>query len=231
MVDVNSRGGDLSVKTLRNVRIPMRDGVELAADFYFPDGAGPFPTLLERTPYNREESVLHRTKSPEYFASRGYLLVIQDVRGRFGSDGVWYPFTTDGWGQLRDGYDTIEWLAKHPLSNGRIGTLGGSFAGMTQMLLAPTRPPHLVTSFVRESASHLAHQWIYRGGAFEYAFNLEWNLRHALPTLAKQPGVIRAALDRKQALYCEDPLLRHAAMADPHAWLRDCLSHPDDGPF
>jgi uncharacterized protein len=229
-------GGPISatqykVQVRRNVRVPMRDGVELAADFYYPEKAGRFPTLLERTPYNREESVLHRTKSPEYFASRGYLLVIQDVRGRYGSDGVWYPFVADGWGELRDGYDTVEWLAKHPLSNGRIGTLGGSFAGMTQMLLAPTRPPHLVTSFVRESASDLAQQWVYRGGAFELGFNLEWNLRHALPTLGKQPGVIKAALDRKQLLYREDPLLSHAAIADPHAWLRDCLSHPDRDAF
>jgi hypothetical protein len=220
-----------NVQILRNVRIPMRDGVELAADFYYPDEPPPYPTLVERTPYNREESVLHRTKSPEYFASRGYLLVIQDVRGRYGSDGVWYPFVADGWGQLRDGYDTIEWLAKHPLSNGRIATLGGSFAGMTQMLLAPTRPPHLVTAYARESASHLANQWVYRGGAFELGFNLEWNLRHALPTLTKQSGVIRSALDRKRDLYKEDPLLGHCAMADPHAWLRDCLWHPDKDEF
>jgi putative CocE/NonD family hydrolase len=209
----------------------MRDGVELAADFYYPQAPGPFPTLLERTPYNREESVLHRTKSPEFFASRGYLLVIQDVRGRYGSEGVWYPFVADGWGLLRDGFDTVEWLAKHPLCNGRIGTVGGSFAGMTQMLLAPTRPPHLVASFVRESASNLAEQWVYRGGAFELGFNLEWSLRHALPALAKQTGVIKAALDRKQSLYREDPLLAHPAMANPHAWLRDCLSHPDQDAF
>jgi hypothetical protein len=222
---------NFQVKVIRNVRIPMRDGVELAADLYCPDAPGRFPTLLERTPYNREESVLHRTKSPDYFASRGYLLVIQDVRGRYGSDGVWYPFIADGWGELRDGYDTIEWLARHPLSNGKIGTLGGSFAGMTQMLVAPTRPPHLVTSFVRESASDLAEQWVYRGGAFELGFNLEWNLRHALPTLAKQVGVVKTALERKPALYMEDPLLNHAAIADPHAWLRDCLSHPDDDGF
>jgi putative CocE/NonD family hydrolase len=219
------------VKTLRNVRVPMRDGVELAADFYCPDAPGRFPTLVERTPYNREESVLHRTKTPDYFASRGYLLVIQDVRGRYGSDGVWYPFVADGWGVQRDGLDTIEWLARHPLSNGKVGTVGGSFAGMTQMLVAPTRPRHLVASFVRESASDLAEQWVYRGGAFELGFNLEWNLRHALPTLAKQVGVVKAALERKPALYVEDPLLKHAAIADPHAWLRDCLSHPDDDGF
>jgi putative CocE/NonD family hydrolase len=220
-----------SVQVQRNVRIPMRDGVELAADFYYPNSAGPFPTLLERTPYNREESVLHRTKSPEFFAKNGYLLVIQDVRGRYGSDGVWYPFVTDGWGSQRDGYDTIEWLAKHPLCNGRIATLGGSFAGMTQMLLAPTRPPHLVTAFVRESASDLAEQWVYRGGAFELGFNLEWNLRHALPALTKQATVIRSALDRKHALYKEDPLLDHAAISDPHRWLRDCLANPDKNGF
>jgi hypothetical protein len=225
------RPADFKVKVQRNVRVPMRDGVELAADFYFPDAPGRYPTVVERTPYNREESVIFRTKTPEYFASRGYLVVVEDVRGRFGSGGIWYPFVADGWGTLRDGYDTIEWLARHSLSNGKIGTLGGSFAGQTQMLVAPTRPPHLAASFVREAAADLAEQWVYRGGAFEYGFNLEWNLRHALPTLAKQVGVIRAALDRKASLYREDPLLEHAAIADPHAWLRDCLSHPDKDAF
>ncbi len=223
---LDSRPPQWKVKIDRNVRVPMRDGVELAADFYYPDTPGKFPTVVERTPYNREESVLHRTGTPEYFASRGYLIVIQDVRGRFGSGGVWYPFIADGWGRLRDGFDTVEWLARHPRSNGKIGTLGGSFAGQTQMLVAPTRPPHLVAAFVREAASDLAEQWVYRGGAFEYGFNLEWNLRHALPTLAKQVGVVKAAIERKAKLYREDPMLEHVALADPHAWLRDCLSHP-----
>ena len=226
-----ARPAQWKVKVQRNVRVPMRDGVELAADFYFPDAPGRFPTVVERTPYNREESVVFRTGTPEYFASRGYLVVVEDVRGRFGSGGVWYPFIVDGWGTLCDGYDTIEWLARHPLSNGKIGTLGGSFAGQTQMLVAPTRPPHLVASFVREAASDLAEQWLYRGGAFEYGFNLEWNLRHALPALAKQVGVIRAALDRKASLYREDPLLEHAVIADPHAWLRDSLSHSNKDAF
>ncbi len=85
-----------TVKVDRNVRIAMRDGVELAADFYYPDTPGRFPTLVERTPYHRAESVLLRTGTPQYLASRGYLVVIQDVRGRYGSDGVWYPFIADG---------------------------------------------------------------------------------------------------------------------------------------
>jgi hypothetical protein len=220
-----------NVNVDRNIRIPMRDGVELAADFYYPDTPGRFPTLVERTPYHRAESVLLRTGTPQYLAGRGYLVVIEDVRGRYGSDGVWYPFVADGWGDLRDGYDTVEWLARHPLSNGRVGTLGGSFAGQTQMLLAPTRPPHLACSYVREAASDMAQQWVYRGGAFELGFNLEWNLRHGQRQLTKQIDVIRTALEHKSDLYVADPLLAHPSISEPFKWLRDCLSHPDKDGF
>ncbi len=210
----------------------MRDGTELAADLYYPEGQpGPFPAVLERTPYNRESSALIRTGTHEYLASRGYLVVVQDVRGRYGSDGIWYPFVDDGWGRLRDGYDTIEWVARHPLCNGRVGTAGGSYAAHTQLLAAATRPPHLLCCFVRQAASDLASQWLYRGGAFEYAFNLDWNLRHALDSLYRQFVRVRETLASKPDMYSQGPLLRHEALADPLAWLRDSLRHPDKDEF
>src|SRR3990172_7858482 len=159
------------VQVQRQVMIPMRDGTKLAADLYLPDAPGKYPVVVERTPYNREDSVFLRTDSARALASRGYIVAIQDVRGRFGSEGIWYPFVDDCWGKNKDGYDTIEWLAAHPRSNGNVGTAGGSYAGQTQMLLAPTRPPHLKCCFIREPASDLAKQWLYRGGAFELAFN------------------------------------------------------------
>src|SRR5206468_3201794 len=97
-----------SVAIDRAVMVPMRDGTRLAADVYRPQAEGRFPAVVERTPYNREESVILRTATPQYFAERGFAVVVQDVRGRFGSEGAWYPFVDDGWGKNRDGYDTVE---------------------------------------------------------------------------------------------------------------------------
>ena len=141
----------------RAVMMPMRDGTRLAADIYRPKADGPFPAVIERTPYNREESVILRTRTPQYLAERGFVVVVQDVRGRFGSEGAWYPFVDDGWGRNRDGYDTVAWVAAQPWCNGKVATAGGSYAGQTQMFLAPTRPPSLACCFVREAASeHLS---------------------------------------------------------------------------
>src|SRR5437762_1742614 len=123
------------------VTVPMRDGTLLAADIYRPTAAGRFPAVVERTPYNREESVILRTQTPQFMAARGFVFVVQDVRGRWGSDGIWYPFIDDGWGDNQDGYDTIAWVAEQPWCNGKVGTAGGSYSGQTQMFLAPTRPP------------------------------------------------------------------------------------------
>src|SRR5689334_20797267 len=106
----------------RGVAVPMRDGTVLLADVYRPQADGRFPAIVERTPYNRAESVILRTETPQFFAQRGFAFVVQDVRGRFGSGGEWYPFRDDGDGQRRDGYDTIEWLAKQPWCNGKVTT-------------------------------------------------------------------------------------------------------------
>ena len=104
----------------------MSDGVTLAADLYLPSGPGPWPVLLERTPYNKEVSVeVSQVGSPAYFASRGYAVVVQDTRGRFKSEGEFYPFRDDGWGDNRDGYDTVEAIASQKWCNGKVGTLGG----------------------------------------------------------------------------------------------------------
>src|SRR5690242_6110863 len=132
----------------KTVMIPMSDGTRLAADIYRPAAEGKFPAIVERTPYNREESVILRTETPQYFARRGFVFVVQDVRGRWGSEGSWYPFVDDGWGANRDGHDTIQWIAQQPWCNGKVATAGGSYAGQTQMFVAPTRPPALACCFI-----------------------------------------------------------------------------------
>jgi putative CocE/NonD family hydrolase len=118
--------------------VPMRDGMRLATDLYFPEGRdGKFPCILIRTPYKKESSEL----DGKFYAARGYVVAIQDVRGRYASEGEWKPFVNEG----RDGYDAIEWLAAQPWSNGRVGMVGGSYLGWVQFWAAVQKPPHLVT--------------------------------------------------------------------------------------
>ena len=169
-----------------------------------PKGSGPFPALLERTPYSKDNSPECQVGSPPFFASHGYAVVIQDVRGRFASEGRFVPFHDDGWGPNRDGYDTVEWIAAQPWCDGNVGTIGGSYAGATQYRLAPTRPPHLRAMYVRESSADYWAEWVYHGGAFELGFMLEWTVKwtyNNLARLARSPeeharrkGVLEKAL-------------------------------------
>ncbi|HVV74527.1 MAG TPA: CocE/NonD family hydrolase [Mycobacteriales bacterium] len=123
-----------------HVETPMRDGTTLRADIYFPAGGpdgGAYPTVLARTPYSKQNPVY--VEGARYLADRGYVCVLQDVRGRHDSAGEWQPFVNEG----ADGYDTVEWCAAQPWSTGRIGTMGGSYGGWVQWALAREKPPHL----------------------------------------------------------------------------------------
>ncbi len=125
-----------------NVEAAMRDGALLRADVYRPAADGKFPVILERTPYNKGAERFHEKGSK--LAERGFLYVIQDVRGRYGSDGEFMPgfYSGDHMDDV-DGYDTVEWTSTLPWSTGRVGTTGGSYDGWTQLELAHTRPPNL----------------------------------------------------------------------------------------
>ena len=125
-----------------DVEATMRDGVVLRADVYRPDAAGKFAVILERTPYNKGADRFREKGSK--LAERGFLYVVQDVRGRYGSDGEFMPgfFSGDHMDDV-DGYDAVEWAASLPWSTGKVGTTGGSYDGWTQLELAHTRPPHL----------------------------------------------------------------------------------------
>ena len=119
--------------------VPMktRDGVTLRADIYRPKADGKFPVILMRTPYDKS---VGWAASPAYqIAAHGYVVVVQDVRGRYTSEGEFYPFRHES----DDGYDTVEWVAALPSSNGKVGMIGGSYVGATQMLAAIAHPPHL----------------------------------------------------------------------------------------
>lgn len=166
------------VRTEQGVEVRMRDGVVLRADIYRPKADGKFPVLLTRTPYDKQgESDIGIAG-----ATRGYVVIAQDVRGRYSSEGDWYPFTCES----ADGYDTVEWAAALPYSNGKVGMFGGSYVGATQLLAAIAHPPHLAGIFPAYTASNYHDGWTYQGGAFEQWFNESWTTGLALDTLSRQ---------------------------------------------
>jgi putative CocE/NonD family hydrolase len=161
----------------RNAAMKTRDGVTLMADIYRPAGDGPFPVLLQRTPYNKDGAAAFARRAVE----RGFMVVVQDVRGRYGSEGEWYPFKHE----TDDGYDTIEWVAALPHANGKVGMFGGSYVGATQMLAAIGHPPHLAGICASITASNYHENWTYQGGAFEQWFNESWTSGLAQDTLSR----------------------------------------------
>ena len=167
-----------AVRFERGVAVKMRDGVVLRADVYRPDADGKFPVLLQRTPYNKAGEFDFGLKA----AARGYVVVVQDVRGRYTSEGEWYTFRHEP----DDGYDTVEWAAALPDSNGKVGMFGGSYVGATQMLTAIAHPPHLAGIFPVVTASNYHENWTYQGGAFEQWFNESWTSGLAQDTLNRQ---------------------------------------------
>ena len=147
--------------------IPMRDGVILRAYVRPPSGNGPFPVLVYRTPYGAKDA-LEEFTTFQHALDRGYAIVVQDVRGRYGSDGVFAAYENEG----RDGYDTIEWAAKQPWSNGKIGTFGLSYPGAVQWLAAVENPPHLMAMVPAMTfSSH--RNFFYAGGTFDLSW-IEW---------------------------------------------------------
>ena len=162
----------------RNVPAKMRDGVTLRADIYRPKADGKFPVLLVRTPYDKTQELHFGLRA----AARGYIVVAQDVRGRFESEGDWYTFKNES----LDGYDTVEWAASLPYSTGKVGMFGGSYVGATQYLAAIAHPPHLAGICPDVTASNYHDGWTYQGGAFEQWFNESWSTGLASNTLRRR---------------------------------------------
>lgn len=157
---------EYAVRLERGVSIAMRDGTVLRADIYRPEAPGKFPILLERTPYDKSTRAGFALRA----AAQGYVVILQDVRGRYTSDGEWYPFKHEA----QDGYDTVEWAAALPYSSGKVGMVGASYVGATQLLAAIERPPHLEGICPIATASNYHDGWTYQGGAFEQSFNEFW---------------------------------------------------------
>jgi uncharacterized protein len=159
----------------RNVAMKTRDGITLKADIYRPAADGSYPVLLTRTPYDKNNS----SDFGRMGALRGYIVVVQDVRGRYTSEGEWYPFKHE----IEDGYDTVEWAAALPHSDGKVGMFSGSYVGATQLLAAISHPPHLAGICPIVTASNYHENWTYQGGAFEQWFDESWTSGLAQDTL------------------------------------------------
>lgn len=188
-----ARPVDNDIVLENRVPVVMRDGTVLFADIYRPAGAGRFPVIVARTPYGvdrfAEGSNPHAYEAPVFFARRGYVFVYQDVRGRYESEGRWEPFHND----VEDGYDTIEWAARQPWSNGKVGMHGVSYQGTVQWRAAIAAPPHLVTIVPSVASTSAFHDWVTSNGAWRLAFNLEWGAIRMESRTIQNPGLYFAA--------------------------------------
>ncbi len=151
----------------KNVPVPMRDGVVLRADVMRPGKSGKLPVLVYRTPYGKAAAEQEYVTF-KHAAERGYAVVIQDVRGRYHSDGDFRPYENEG----RDGYDTIEWAASQPWSNGAVGTFGLSYPGAVQWLAAVQSPPHL-KAMIPAMTFSTPQNFFYAGGTWDMSW-IEW---------------------------------------------------------
>jgi putative CocE/NonD family hydrolase len=220
-----------------------RDGVTLRADVYRPDAPGRFPVLLSRLPYNK--NLRPRPGDIDYFVEHGYGVIMQDTRGRFSSDGDEYYALI--W-EMPDGYDAVEWAASLPWADGNVGTMGQSYLGATQYLLAPSRPPHLKAAFPVSAAADFHQCWVYHtGGAFEFGWQIPYAILMARDSLERQAltAQLLATLERdlipaptpfaqplSDQAYRRLPLMAWGDLLRPVArYLTDYLRHPEDGPY
>lgn len=157
----------LTPKADSAVMVAMRDGIKLATDVIRPDAEGKYPAILVRTPYGRSGESL----AGGIYAKRGYVFVTQDCRGREDSEGEWDPFVNEG----KDGYDTIQWIAQQPWSNGKVGTIGASYAGYVQWAAAVEQPPALVCMIPQVSPPDAMHNLPYEFGVFALWPDLWWS--------------------------------------------------------
>ena len=173
----------------QEVMVPMRDGVKLATNVFLPEGEGPWPVVLTRTPYGKGKAQA-REKQEANFTGHGYVRVVQDCRGRFGSEGEYRAFIDD----MDDGYDTVEWAARQPWSNGKVGMVGGSAMGITANHAAMSGAPHLLANVVTVAHGSSYHNSGYPGGVFLKNLNEEWLRLQGVPP-ANVPRPIHRVYD------------------------------------
>jgi len=214
----------------KDVRVPTRDGVELATDVYLPQGDGPVPTLLSRTPYDKEVAAIVNLPIDVLRVARaGYAVVVQDTRGCGGSSGTWVPFQDEA----ADGEDAIAWIASQPWSDGRVGMFGQSYVGATQWAAARARPPALRALMPIVTSANPHDGWTFRGGAYELGFTLLWALMFLSPSDLVRRGAdaadvaaVLAAADDADRLYARTPLTDLPELGDTAPYYREWLRRP-----
>jgi uncharacterized protein len=215
----------------QDVAIRMRDGVHLRADVLRPS-QGRVPTLVYRTPYGKRDALEEYTTFTRA-VERGYAVVVQDVRGRYASEGEFRPYENEG----RDGYDTIEWAARQPWSNGRVGTFGLSYPGAVQWLAAVENPPHL-EAMVPAMTFSTPQNFFYSGGIWDLSW-IPWiwtsiapdaRVKRGLSTATKHEDVPRWNAVKNKMLGTL-PLDRLEELRDIAPYYYDWLHHPPEDPF
>lgn len=211
------------MRIIRDVAVPMRDGIGLATDVYLPTStSGPWPVVIERTPYDKSAASrsevrldghrLSREEMAATFACAGFAVVFQDCRGRYGSEGIFTKYINEG----EDGFDTLAWVMRQDWCNGRIGSMGLSYAAHTQLAMACLAPPGLTTMVLDSGGFHNAyHCGVRQGGAFELK-QATWAFRRAKESPAAEA----------------DPLLRQALEnEDIHQWFKRMPWRPGHSPL
>ena len=221
-----------SVVLETDVPAKMRDGVVLRADILRPDAPGRFPAILLRTPYGKAYE--WRDSFAIRAARAGYVVVAQDVRGRYASDGVFPPYHQEG----KDGYDTVEWVASLSYVNGKVGMAGLSYPGAVQWLAAMEKPPHLVTITPLMCFSSARH-FFFNGGAWDLSW-ISWFYLNIAPDVSARSGLAGPRTDLEADELWEKhreewlgflPLSELPALRDTAAAYYDWLAHPEDGPY
>ncbi len=224
-----------SIVVERDLRVAMRDGVQLATDIYRPDDDRPHPVLVHRTPYGKDDAwvVGGLMFNPFAAVERGYVVVVQDTRGRFKSEGDWIPFVVEG----PDGYDTVEWAAVQPWSDGKVGIYGSSYNGITVLQAAVAAPPHLEACVAYMTGANCHDSWTYSGGAFELGFNLWWAVHQAWDQMGRlgldASGIAEASEGLAQVMTDPWSVVGHLPLSDAPAlrgglapYWAEWLEHP-----
>lgn len=209
-----------------NVAVPMRDGVVLRADVWRPASEGRHPVLVYRTPYGKHLATAAFSTARKAVA-RGYAVVMQDVRGRYASDGEYLPYQQEG----RDGYDTIEWAAAQPWSNGSIGTFGLSYPGAVQWLAAIESPPHLKAMVPAMTFASPSQFW-YSGGVWDLSW-IGWIYNNIAPDRRKRLGLPPASPwdSVRDRMRRTRPLLALRDLEAVAPWYYEWLRHPAYDPW
>lgn len=217
----------------RGVVVPLTDGTRLRATVLRPATPERVPVLVYRTPYGAENALREYTTF-RHAVERGYAVVVQDVRGRYASEGVFEPYRHEG----RDGFETIEWAARQPWSNGRIGSFGLSYPGAVQWLAALERPPHLI-AMVPAMTFASPRRFFYANGAFDLSW-IDWIWNDITPDARVHLNLEGPRTDaaaeaewqaRAPAWHATLPLARLDLLRDVAPYYYDWLRHPPEDPW